>query len=154
MDWQLVENEAHREKFNFGVLGGLTTRWLDLLAQFRLTHYGGQLFTKSDPLRDGQLDPVRQPESAAGTSRGRLVRRPAALVAPSIDGIDFFDFSFFRFGKRVNHFFVWCEIAFSPIGDTTNSKFCVMDANASQESMCESPHAIGECLSFLALPPM
>jgi len=69
LDWQLLETEAHREKFHFGVLGEVRTRWLELGLQFRLTHYGGQLFTKGDPLRNAQLDPVRQPETAAIVAR-------------------------------------------------------------------------------------
>jgi hypothetical protein len=61
LDWQLLETEEHREKFAFGLLGGFRHRWADVDLQLRLVHYGGELFTKGDPIRFAQLDPVRQP---------------------------------------------------------------------------------------------
>lgn len=61
LDWELLETEEHREKFAFGILAGITHRYVDFDAQFRLVHYGGELFTKGDPIRFAQLDPVRQP---------------------------------------------------------------------------------------------
>ncbi len=73
LDWQLLETDEHREKFNFGILGELLTEWVDVLLQFRLTHYGGQLFTKGDPIRNAKLDPVRQPETVGVWVRGHLV---------------------------------------------------------------------------------
>jgi hypothetical protein len=65
LDWQLLETSTHREKFNFGALGQYDSRWIDVGLQFRLTHYGGQIFTQGDPIRFAQLDPVRQPETFA-----------------------------------------------------------------------------------------
>ena len=73
LDWQLLETEAHREKFNFGILGEINTDWFDVALQFRLTHYGGQLFTKGDPIRDAGLDPVRQPETMGITATAHPV---------------------------------------------------------------------------------
>ena len=67
LDWQLLETDTHREKFNFGAIAQFNSRWADLGAQFRLTHYGGQIFTQGDPIRFAQLDPVRQPETFALT---------------------------------------------------------------------------------------
>jgi len=74
LDWQLLETDMHREKFNFGVLGQYESHWVDVGLQFRLTHYGGQLYTQSDPIRVAQLDPVRQPESFAMKLRGHVLR--------------------------------------------------------------------------------
>lgn len=69
LDWQLLETDTHREKFAFGVLGGLTHPYADLDVQYRLVHYGGELFTKTDPIRFAQLDPVRQPTTFAITAK-------------------------------------------------------------------------------------
>lgn len=81
LDWQLLETRAHREKFAVGLLGRIDTRWIDLSLQFRLVHYGGQIFTRSDPVRFASLDPVRQPITVAiaGTLRP-LVTGGGALV--------------------------------------------------------------------------
>lgn len=81
LDWQLLETAEHREKFNFGMLGEIRSRWIDVGLQFRLTHYGGQLFTKSDPLRNTGLDPVRQPE----TMGVQVVAHPLVTNVVSID---------------------------------------------------------------------
>lgn len=68
VDWQLFETEAHREKFTFGVVSRLDLGRLRASAQLRLDHYGGELYTQSDPLRRAGLDPTRQPTSAALTA--------------------------------------------------------------------------------------
>jgi hypothetical protein len=68
LDWELLETEEHREKFAFGILAGLTHEWVDVDFQFRLIHYGGELFTKADPIRFAQLDPVRQPIAFGATA--------------------------------------------------------------------------------------
>ena len=80
LDWQLLETAVHREKFNFGLLGAIETDWFDIGLQFRLTHYGGQLFTRGDPIRAGGLDPVRQPESAAIVCALRVLRSEIVTV--------------------------------------------------------------------------
>jgi hypothetical protein len=61
LDWQLLETAVHREKFAVGLLGSVDLGWVRSGIQFRLVHYGGMLFTRSDPIRFAGLDPVRQP---------------------------------------------------------------------------------------------
>ncbi|MEE2901767.1 MAG: hypothetical protein VYC39_05525 [Myxococcota bacterium] len=73
LDWQLLETDDPREKFNFGILAEYDQKWMKANLQFRLTHYGGQLFTQGDPIRFAQLDPVRQPETMAVVIHGRPV---------------------------------------------------------------------------------
>lgn len=81
LDWQLLETEAHREKFAVGVLGEYQSRWVDAAFQMRLNHYGGQLFTRQDPIRAAGLDPKRQP-----TTFGFLLRpRPVAEEAITLE---------------------------------------------------------------------
>lgn len=124
VDWQLLETEEHREKFAFGVLGGLTSTYADVDFQFRLVHYGGELFTKGDPIRFAQLDPVRQPTSFAITGklkapsmfewlaieaplaylRGRLAQSPGAQPTSHAGfelGVDAILFSTVRLGYRL-----------------------------------------------------
>jgi hypothetical protein len=80
LDWQLFETEAHREKFTFGVVSRLDLGRLRASAQLRLDHYGGELYTQSDPLRRAGLDPTRQPTSAALTAElDALAFGPLAL---------------------------------------------------------------------------
>jgi hypothetical protein len=68
LDWQLLETEAHREKFAVGVLGRFESKWLDAGFDYRLVHYGGQLFTK---VREG-FDPKRVPNGLAAFLKPRL----------------------------------------------------------------------------------
>jgi hypothetical protein len=103
LDWQLLETASHREKFAVGLLGELIEPWFRFGLQFRLLHYGGAIFTASDPLRSANLDPVRQPiagavllrllplefwclslELPAAYVRGRLAQTPGA--EPSSQG--------------------------------------------------------------------
>lgn len=65
LDWQLLETIEHREKFAVGVLGEYDGRWLAAGFQYRLVHYGGQLFTQAEPIRRMGLDPKRQPTTLA-----------------------------------------------------------------------------------------
>lgn len=71
LDWQLLETLAHREKFAVGVLGRFESKWVDAGFEYRLVHYGGQLFTAK---REG-FDPKRQPTTLAA----RLKARPLIL---------------------------------------------------------------------------
>jgi hypothetical protein len=75
LDWQLLETREHREKFAFGVLGALVDPIGELAIQFRLVHYGGEQFTRTDPVRFEGFDPVRQPTTIA--IAGKL--RPLSL---------------------------------------------------------------------------
>lgn len=89
LDWQLLETDNHREKFNFGILAEYDQKWMKASLQFRLTHYGGQLFTQGDPIRFAQLDPVRQPETVAFVLNGRpivLENLVAEVVVGAIAG--------------------------------------------------------------------
>ncbi len=65
LDWQLLETDDHREKFAVGLLTGYSSRYFDGGFQLRLVHYGGQLFTAQDPIRQMGLDPKRQPLTLA-----------------------------------------------------------------------------------------
>jgi hypothetical protein len=106
LDWQLLETSSHREKFAVGLLGEVVQPWFRLGLQFRLLHYGGAVFTASDPLRSANLDPVRQPiseavvlrllpleigwlalELPAAYVRGRLAQVPGGDPAPQ-SGVD------------------------------------------------------------------
>ena len=78
LDWQLLETATHREKFAVGLLTELRLAIVELGAQLRLDHYGGERFTRSDPIRFRGEDPVRQPLSLAGTL-GVLVLDLSAL---------------------------------------------------------------------------
>ncbi len=71
LDWQLLETKAHREKFAVGTLARFDSRWLDAGFDYRLVHYGGQLFTK---VRAG-FDPKR----VATTLAVFVKPRPLAL---------------------------------------------------------------------------
>lgn len=65
LDWQLLETIVHREKFAVGVLGSYEGRWFEAGFQYRLVHYGGQLFTQREEVRRLGLDPKRQPTTLA-----------------------------------------------------------------------------------------
>ncbi len=65
LDWQLLETQVHREKFAVGVLGHYQSRWLSGFFQYRLLHYGGQLYTQAVETRRLGLDNKRQPTSLA-----------------------------------------------------------------------------------------
>jgi hypothetical protein len=83
LDWQLLETREHREKFAFGALAELRTRFGEAGAQARVVHYGGQLFTQQEEIRRLGLDPKRQPTTLAAYVRPRLA--PAdwlTLAAP------------------------------------------------------------------------
>ncbi|MCC7383148.1 MAG: hypothetical protein IT384_15020 [Deltaproteobacteria bacterium] len=71
LDWQLLETREHREKFAFGALLALAFRRAELGAQLYLVHYGGERYTKDDPVRFAGLDPKRQPISLGVTARLR-----------------------------------------------------------------------------------
>ncbi len=84
LDWQLLETAGHREKFAFGTLGRWESDYVDLGLQLRVVHYGGQRFTKSDPIRNAQLDPVRQPETLGASIELHPLRLgPLALHVPA-----------------------------------------------------------------------
>jgi hypothetical protein len=68
LDWQLLETEAHREKFAVGVLSRFESKWIDAGFDYRLVHYGGQLFTR---VREGP-DPKRVPSGLAVFLQPRL----------------------------------------------------------------------------------
>lgn len=68
LDWQLLETAAHREKFAVGVLGRFESPFGDAGFEYRLVHYGGQLFTK---VREG-FDPKRVPTTLAAFVKPRL----------------------------------------------------------------------------------
>ena len=68
LDWQLLETEEHREKFAVGVLARFESRWLEAGFDYRLVHYGGQLFTN---VRQGP-DPKRVPNGLAVFLQPRL----------------------------------------------------------------------------------
>lgn len=74
LDWQLLETRAHREKFLFGAVVGFEHRFVTLSLQLRLAHYGGELFTRVDPVRFAGDDPVRQPTSLAAAAELRPLR--------------------------------------------------------------------------------
>lgn len=80
LDWQLLETEAHREKFAVGVLitGGI--RRLTLSGQLYLDHYGGERYTASDPVRRAGLDPTRQDLALAAILRGRPLDLPPIAI--------------------------------------------------------------------------
>jgi hypothetical protein len=78
LDWQLLETEAHREKFAVGVLGAYEGRFLDAGFQYRLVHYGGQLYTQ---LRPG-VDPKRQPTTLAAYVTPKVTLEWLRLEAP------------------------------------------------------------------------
>ncbi len=80
LDWQLLETDVHREKFAVGVLGSYEGKWLDAGFQYRLVHYGGQLFTQKEEVRRLGLDPKRQPTTLA------LYVTPKPLAF--LDGVD------------------------------------------------------------------
>lgn len=83
LDWQLLETSVHREKFAVGVLAALEQPSFRVDLQFRVVHYGGQIYTRSDPIRAAGLDPVRQPATGVASLRLRpLVVGPAALELP------------------------------------------------------------------------
>lgn len=67
LDWQLLENEEHREKFAVGVLASYRQRWVEASFQYRLLHYGGQRFTQRVEARRLGLDSKRQPTTLALT---------------------------------------------------------------------------------------
>ncbi|MBI2373064.1 MAG: hypothetical protein HYV07_03595 [Deltaproteobacteria bacterium] len=67
LDWQLLETSAHREKLTFGAVARATSTYLFATTELRIAHYGGQLFTRSDPIRFAGSDPVRQPTTYAAT---------------------------------------------------------------------------------------
>lgn len=67
LDWQLLENEDHREKFAVGVLASYAHRWVEASFQYRLVHYGGQRFTQRVEARRLGLDAKRQPTTLALT---------------------------------------------------------------------------------------
>jgi hypothetical protein len=127
LDWQLLETDKHREKFAVGLLGEVEQPWMKLGLQFRLVHYGGELFTRTDPIRFAGLDPVRQPVTGAITLRllpsqafgwfegvlrlelpfayirGRVIQEPGAPPANQSGveaGADLFLFDFARAGYR------------------------------------------------------
>lgn len=80
LDWQLLETEAHREKFVVGALARLQGPRAELSLQLRLDHYGGEKYTQSDPLRRAGLDPTRQDLVLAAAGRVRpLVVGPLAV---------------------------------------------------------------------------
>ncbi len=82
LDWQLLESEAHREKFVVGAVAVARLPRVELGAQLRLDHYGGEKYTQSDPLRRSGLDPTRQDLVLAATARGRpLQHGPLAVDA-------------------------------------------------------------------------
>jgi hypothetical protein len=68
LDWQLLETEAHREKFAVGVLARFESEWGDAGFDYRLVHYGGQLFTR---VREGP-DPKRVPSGLTAFVQPRL----------------------------------------------------------------------------------
>lgn len=80
LDWQLLETASHREKFAVGILTELRLSIFELGAQLRLDHYGGERFTKSDPIRFRGEDPVRQPLSVAGTLGVRVLDLSALRI--------------------------------------------------------------------------
>ncbi len=65
LDWQLLETIVHREKFAVGLLGSYDGKWVEAGFQYRLVHYGGQLFTQQEDVRRMGLDPKRQPTTLA-----------------------------------------------------------------------------------------
>lgn len=65
LDWQLLETDVNREKFAVGVLGDYDGRWFAAGFQYRLVHYGGQLFTQRETFRSMGLDKKRQPTTLA-----------------------------------------------------------------------------------------
>lgn len=80
LDWQLLETEEHREKFAFGWLTAVDLGRLELNAQLRVVHYGGQQETRTDPIRASGLDPKRQPVSLGLSGRVRpLELQPIAI---------------------------------------------------------------------------
>jgi hypothetical protein len=128
LDWQLLETAVHREKFAVGLLGELDETWFRLGLQFRLVHYGGQIFTASDPIRFAGLDPVRQPITGAITAclvpplswiggldwlklelpfayvHGHLIQMPGGApenMSGVEGGADLFLFDFARLGYRL-----------------------------------------------------
>jgi hypothetical protein len=100
LEWQLLETETHREKFGVGVLTEYNHRWVQVGFQYRLIHYGGQRFTKTEEIRRSGLDRKRQPTTLAATLtpvpldlgwlkirlpmayiRGKVVQSPGAAEA-------------------------------------------------------------------------
>lgn len=123
LDWQLVDTAEHREKFAVGLLGSYRSEWLELGAQYRLLHYGGQQFTATDPLRSGGLDPKRQPTTLAVLVRlkplrlgpisfelplaflhGRMIQRPGEAERQHFGlepGLDLVGYGAVRLGYRL-----------------------------------------------------
>jgi hypothetical protein len=71
LDWQLLETDVQREKFAVGVLGSYDGRWVEAGFQYRLVHYGGQLFTQREELRRMGFDKKRQPTTLAVYLKGK-----------------------------------------------------------------------------------
>ena len=52
INWQAINTEAQREKFDVGTLAKAKIGWAELQAQFHWIHRGGQLFTAGEPVSD------------------------------------------------------------------------------------------------------
>ncbi|MFO0727725.1 MAG: hypothetical protein U1E65_28355 [Myxococcota bacterium] len=80
LDWQLLETADHREKFSVGGLLSARLWILEASLQARVDHYGGERYTRADPIRFAGQDPVRQPMSFAAGLRVEAVRAgPVAI---------------------------------------------------------------------------
>jgi len=52
INWQAINTEAQREKFDVGTLAKAQVGWTSLQAQFHWIHRGGQLFSAGEPVSD------------------------------------------------------------------------------------------------------